>query len=237
MGNYLSTSLGELVAEQPARARFFEKIGLDYCCGGNKNLLDACTEQKRDVKTVEAALEEFDRLATAEINIDWRNQPVELLVDHIVSKHHEYLREELPRLSALVAKVSDRHADGHPELKQLKQFFEVFRIALEGHLQSEEKVLFPTIKELLSHSKISTEIENTGEVLHSLIKEHDTAGADLQQIRKMTNNYFPPSDACNSYRAMLDGLSAMEQDIHEHIHKENNILFPRASALIEHTIA
>ncbi len=231
MGNYAEQTVGELVAAKPARARFFEKIGIDYCCGGKKLLGVACGEAKRDVVVVEAALEEFDRVIPSTPQTDWTIAPIEELIDNIIETHHAYLKDELPRLSSLISKVDSRHREAHPELNKLLKLYEVFKITLSGHLLSEEQVLFPTIKNLAKGAQPGTNGEAKSS-LGILIKEHDVAGADLREMRVITNGYIPPSDACNSYRAMLEGLEAMEKDIHEHIHKENNILFPRASQLI-----
>lgn len=223
MSEFAQQTVGALVTNQPQRARFFERIGIDYCCGGHRTLSDACTEAGKDIAIVTAALEEFDRIAPANTDVNPANMTANELIDHIVSKHHEYLRQELPRLSYLTSKVANRHGDMHPELPELHKLYEAFRIVLENHLESEEKVLFPAIREFV---KNGVEDVEPGHTLGIVVKEHDSAGADLRAMRKLTNGFLPPSDACNSYRAMLEGLASLEHDVHEHVHKENNILFP-----------
>ncbi|MDK9701279.1 MAG: iron-sulfur cluster repair di-iron protein [bacterium] len=222
-------TVGELVAEQPSRSLVFEKLGIDYCCGGNVTLEAACLQSGHAVETV---LPMLSATVSAEEPIDWRTQPLDQLIDHILFTHHSYLQENLPRLSALVAKVANRHSESHPELQQLHKQFEVFKISMEGHLASEEKIIFPVILSQLLANGEATATQTAKETLPTIFREHDIVGEDLRTMRKITENYMPPPDACNSYRAMLDGLEALERDIHIHVHLENNILFPRASVLM-----
>ena len=230
MSNYLEMTVGELVTEKPSRARFFEKIGIDYCCGGKKLLSVACNEAKRDSIVVNAALEEFDQVAPLSVEPDLKTIPIGELIDHIVAKHHSYLREELPRLSHLVEKVDNRHGENHHELKELHKLYDVFDKTLMEHMLSEENELFPAVKKMVANSDHNKNSETTRHEIQTLIHDHTVVGAELANIRKLTNDFLPPPDACNSYRAMLEGLEALERDLHVHIHKENNILFPRIIA-------
>ena len=153
-------------------------------------------------------------------------------MNHILIAHHAYLRDALPRLTFLIDKVNKAHGDRHPELRELAATFSGIRQELEDHTQTEERMLFPLIKLLesaTSHSPIHG--GTVRESIRTLEIEHNRAGAELAKVRSLTNDYAPPTGACNTYRAMLDGLAELEADMHRHVHKENSILFPRAAEL------
>jgi regulator of cell morphogenesis and NO signaling len=222
------TTVAALVLERPGRARVFERFEIDYCCGGKTPLSSACADRGLELDVVLGALE--DSGAAADGEVDWSAASLEELCDHIVNHHHAYLREELPPLRLLVAKVARAHGDAHPELLDVDWTFDALADDLERHLPKEEQVLFPACIALergdpgLLPSTIATPIS-------ALLDEHDTAAVALSRIRRLTNGYEPPADACNSYRAMLDRLETLEADTHRHMHEENNVLFPRAVAL------
>lgn len=225
------TTVGQVVAERPVRARVFEELGIDYCCGGKKPLADACAEKGLDVNEVVRALMERDA-TEAEDGIDWTRVPLSHLTDHIVATHHAYMKQELPRLAQLVEKVLAAHGDNHPELHEVREVFYALKDEIEMHLMKEEQVLFPMIVQMeatraLTHLHCGT----VGNPIRVMEMEHDSAGQALARLRELTQDYTPPADACNTYRVMLDGLESMEHDLHQHIHKENNILHPRAAAL------
>lgn len=222
------THVAALVLEEPSRARVFERFGIDYCCGGKTPLDVACAEGGLDVETVIDALRE-PRSPDAE-DVDWTNAPVADLVDHIVGRHHAYLREELPPLAALVDKVARAHGDVHPELADVQTTFATVSGELSEHMLKEEQLLFPVCVALEgggSERPLGSVESPIAEMLH----EHDEVAAGLARLRRLTDGYAPPADACNSYRAMLDRLSALELDTHRHVHEENNVLFPRTLAL------
>ncbi|MBX9880184.1 MAG: iron-sulfur cluster repair di-iron protein [Candidatus Obscuribacterales bacterium] len=225
-----STTVGQLVAEKPSRSKIFEKIGIDYCCGGKKSLSEACLEKGMDVNVVITELTANDNVAHDETN--WSDASLADLIDHIVSAYHNTLREELKRLESLLKKVAGVHGEAHPELKDLSTCFLRFKNDLEMHMQKEEMILFPLCKKIESSKTIHAfhcgGIANPIQVMRF---EHDTAGADLELMSKLTNSFTPPADACNSFRALLDGLAEITSEMHEHVHLENNILFPRAIAL------
>lgn len=223
----VGTAVGELVAQRPARARVFEELGIDYCCGGKRPLKEVCEEEGLDVARVADRLEKAE--ASASDEVDWNSRSMSELADHIERTHHAYLKAELPRLSALVAKVAGRHGPNHPELSLFARVFEGVRAELEAHMTKEEQILFPAIRRLEADPDGSA---FSGESLAGPIQvmehEHDSAGEALARMRELTDDYAVPADACNSYRAMLHDLERLEEDMHAHIHKENNILFPRA---------
>ncbi len=226
----LDRTVGQLVAERPSRSRIFEQFGIDYCCGGKKPLEEACRDRQLPVSQVVAALTAADQ-APAGDEIDWTRRPMGELADHIVGTHHVYLKHELPRLEYLVRRVLTAHGANHPELSQVEQVFAGLRQELESHMMKEERVLFPMIKQL-EHSSVLPDFHcgSVGAPITVMEYEHDNAGQALAHLRTLTRDYTPPPDICNTYRAMLSGLAELETDMHRHIHKENNILFPAAAA-------
>lgn len=217
--------VADLVLADPGRARVFEKLGIDYCCGGKVPLADACAALDLDPGDVVALLLE-PRAVDAE-DVDWTGQPVAALVDHIVSTHHAYLRDELEPLGALVAKVARAHGDRHPELHDVETTFTGVAAELAQHLPKEELVVFPAAVRLATGE---TDAADLGEAIADMLHDHDEVGAGLARLRDLTGGYEPPADACNSYRAMLDRLATLEADTHRHVHEENNVLFPRVLA-------
>jgi regulator of cell morphogenesis and NO signaling len=231
----ITETVREIAVSQPTSIRVFERFGIDYCCGGHKPLAVACNEQGVELDTVLAALAE----AAAEIEreqTDWSKNSLEALVAHINSKHHEYLKAELPRLNTLAKKVTAAHGVNHPELAELESTVQALSDELTQHLAKEELVLFPYVTglERALAGKGTTPHACFGSIASPIAvmsREHDDAGEALAQIRKLTKDYSVPQDACPTYHAYMDGLKTLEQDLHQHIHLENNILFPRAMAL------
>ncbi len=224
--------LGEIVNERLGRSRVMEEYGLDYCCGGKRTLEDACAEKGIESNEVIVALRKSDRVSLGTAEKERSQAGMGELVDHIVETHHAYLREELPRLTGLIDKCVQAHEENHPELVRVRDVFASLKLELESHMLKEEQILFPIIKELESASDApSFHCGSVNNPIRMMEHEHDNAGEALSRLRELTNGYSPPEDVCNTYRAMLDALSGLELDLHEHIHKENNILFPRASAV------
>jgi regulator of cell morphogenesis and NO signaling len=223
-------TVATLVLEQPGRARVFERFAIDYCCGGKVPLRAACEERGLDVGLVLDALAESPRAETDWAETDWAAASLEALCTHIVDHHHAYLREELPPLAALTEKVARAHGDRHPELDNVAAIFAVLRAELESHMEKEEQLLFPACVALERRTETGLPFSVDAPIA-AMVHEHDEVGAALERLRDLTGGYSPPGDACNSYRAMLDRLESLERDTHEHVHEENNILFPRAAAL------
>ncbi|MBI3467042.1 MAG: iron-sulfur cluster repair di-iron protein [Planctomycetes bacterium] len=227
--------LGELVRECVDRARVLERLGIDYCCGGKRTLADACRERGLSAEEVERELMAAGTIAGASEN-DWSQAPLAELVEDILTRHHAYLRSELPRLGDLLNKVVARHADMHAELPLLHETFAELWDELRSHMMKEERVLFPYIVRLehAVQSRQALPQFHCSSVLQPIAvmeQEHRFVGEALERIRALTNNHEPPADACNSWRALWNGLAELEKDLHLHIHKENNILFPRAVEL------
>ena len=219
-------TVGDLVAERPGRSRVFEDLGIDYCCGGGVSLAEACAGAGLSPREV---IEELERRESrpSEDEAALTRMGLGELADHIVETHHAYLREELPRLNFLVDKVANAHGNAHSELQGLREVFEELRAELEEHTEKEEQVLFPACRELEKGVAISSSVE---EPIAAMMAEHVETGENLGRMRSLTRNYEPPQDACNSYRAMLDGLAELERDTHYHVFKENSILFPKAAS-------
>lgn len=222
--------VGDLVRQRPAFSRVLEQHRIDYCCGGKITLADACA--KRGIDPL-ALLDKFEDAGHGE----GTGSPIDRmglaeLVDHIVGTHHAYLREELPRIDALTLKVASVHGQANPSLLNVRECFVECRAELEAHMIKEEHVLFPMIRELEAPTSCAcgTRRSISGPI-RMMEAEHDSAGDALERMHALTDGYTPPEDACNTYRAMLDALATFERDMHEHVHKENNVLFPRALEL------
>jgi len=230
-------TVGEIAAEFPNAAREFEKLGIDYCCGGSKTLGDACAAAKI---SVEEALERLEKSTSAAQKSDpgqnWQDLPLADLIAHINRTHHVFVREECPRIEALAEKVAGVHAQRHPELEQVADVFAALANELSVHMMKEEQILFPYVIRL-EESHVAGEpappamFGSVVNPVRMMMQEHDGAGDALRSLRQLTLDYSVPEDACASYRALYHGLQEFEADLHQHIHLENNILFPRAVAM------
>jgi len=229
-------TVGEIAAETPSTTREFEKLGIDYCCGGSRTLGEACASANIPVHEALARLEKS--LASTQPGgvQDWQNQLLADLIAHITSTHHVFVREESPRIEALAAKVVGVHGKNHPELLQVQAIFAALSEELRVHLMKEEQVLFPHVYRM-EESSLAGEAAPPavfGTVLNPvrmMMQEHDGAGEALRSLRSVTHEYTLPADACISFRTLYQALQAFEADLHQHIHLENNILFPHAIAM------
>lgn len=225
----------EIALEQPSSIRVFEEYGIDYCCGGRKPLTEACAARNIVVDEVIAALERAVQTPEPKGD-DWNSQPLSALARHIVQTHHAYIARETPRLQQLAARVVSRHGDTKPELVTIQNKLAQLSEELAHHCAKEEVVLFPYVQKLESAIATRSELPHGcfGSVTNPIAmmtQEHDVAGALLADLRELSNNFTPPVGACPTFHAFYIGLSEFEQDLHRHIHLENNILFPRAVAL------
>ncbi|CAN5474361.1 iron-sulfur cluster repair di-iron protein [soil metagenome] len=231
----LRKTVGELVVERPARAKVFESLGIDFCCGGRKTLEQACHEQAMDPTVVQNVLNLFDVQgdSAGKSENDWSVASLTELVTHIEATHHAYLKREFPQLGAWVKKIGARHGEHDPRLVKLATVFEVFVAELTSHMEKEEKVLFPLCRALEAgnFNSINSHCGSIRNPISAMLAEHDDAGDALEQMSELTNGFVAPPDACNTFRAMLDGLAQLRRDMHQHVHKENNILFPKAIEL------
>ncbi len=231
--NTMST-VSDLAIEVPGATRLFEKLGIDYCCGGAKPLREACSAAGIAVDDVVRSLDQA-RVASTERDKtrDWRGEPLTALVSHILDTHHAFDREELARLEPLLAKVVSVYRESHPELVQIQSVFIALKQDLLNHMMKEEQVLFPYIIELqeAADGRAAKPFPFFGTVqnpVRMMMMEHDTVGDMLRQIREISSNFAAPPEACVSYRTLYEALEGLERDLHTHIHLENNLLFPRA---------
>ena len=223
----------EIALEMPQATRVFEKLGIDYCCGGNKTLEAACAAANLEIDHV---LQSLETSTTAAAEQDWNTGELGELIRHIVSTHHMYVKSETPRLQALIAKVCSVHGKNHPELSEVQEVFAGLGAELSSHLMKEENILFPYVARMEATVKAGRPAArppfgSVGNPIHMMMMEHDSAGEALRELGRLTNDYAPPADACISYQTLYKALSDFEADLHQHIHLENNILFPRAIAM------
>jgi len=224
-----------MALEQPSSIRVFEKYGIDYCCGGRKPLSEACTAGNIEIDAVLAALE-LAAQSPAPVFTDWAQESLEALSEHIVGTHHAYVKRELPRLAVLAQKVVNRHGATKVELLLIQSALAKLDDELTQHLAKEESILFPYVvlmeRALANGSSKPRGCFNTvASPIAMMTQEHDAAGALLADIRRLSNSFTTPPDACPTYHAFYDGLKDLETDLHQHIHLENNIFFPRAIEL------
>lgn len=225
----------ELVRGHAGRARVLEGFEIDYCCGGRASLTEACAKRGLNVADVVRALEAYDAAEPVADQVDWSAEPMTQLADHIVSRHHAYLRATLPQLGSLLDKVVARHADKHPHLIELREVYTNMWNELLNHMVKEELVLFPFIRMLDEAARAGRPVSrfHCGSVtapIHVMEDEHQDTGEALRRMRELTCGFQAPADACDAYRLLMAGLQELESDLHLHIHKENDILFPRAAA-------
>lgn len=239
----VATTVRELAVTLPGATRVFERLGIDYCCGGSRTLADACIKAKVPVeKVTESLTKARQEVITPEEQHDWQADSPTALIHHIVEKHHTYTKEELPRIEKLMNKVCAVHGEQHRELLRLKALFLNLKEELEPHLLKEEQVLFPYITKLEAAftNQSSFPLSCFGTVqnpVRMMNIEHDTAGDLLREMREITDNYNVPPEVCMSYQALYHALTELEADLHQHIHLENNILFLKAVALEKEFVA
>ncbi len=224
-----NATVGELVRQRPGRARVLENLGIDYCCGGKKPLAEASRDKGLDPETVARVLAASELAGVPGGEPDISGMNMTQLSEHIEQTHHAYLKREMPRLVEISRKVASVHGPKAPQLAELAGTVESLRDELFNHLAKEEEILFPSMRELeqtgrMSHACFGT-VRNP---IRMMEHEHDAGAQLLGRIRDLTGDYSVPAWGCNTYQAMVDGLRQMEKDTHEHIHKENNVLFPMA---------
>lgn len=222
----IDRTVGEIVAESPTLARVFQSFKIDFCCQGGRTLREACELKSLAPEAVLDQLEAGMR-DKAEPGENPALLPPAELVEHIVSTHHDYLRNELPRLHAMAERVANVHGGHTPPLVEVYRTFVTMEEELSSHIMKEEQILFPAIVAL---TRGGNTMPLDGPIA-CMLHEHDDAGAALSRLRELTNGFTPPPEACNTYRALFAGLAELEDDLHRHIHLENSVLFPAAIAM------
>ncbi len=213
-------TLSDLVTTRPGLARELEKMELDYCCHGQRSLSDAAEMAGLELDEVMGRLDNADAPV---VEAEWVNLPLDQLASHVCDKHHAYLWEELPRMSMLTEKIAQVHGANHPELAEVATTYAALRVAFEPHMRREEIRVFPAIGRVAERPD-----DELPALIERLVDEHEAVAELFAKLRELTNGYETPADGCNTYRMTMDGLAEMESDTFTHVHKENNVLFPRA---------
>jgi regulator of cell morphogenesis and NO signaling len=231
----IEKTVRELVLENPTASPVLENFGIDYCCGGDRPLEEACRKANVSIAKVLHALE-LSGQSTSSTGRDWQNEPLAELIMHINNTHHKYVREEIARLGPLFVKVCSVHGQNHPELVEIRTAFSALAQELTIHMMKEEMVLFPYIVRmeeaiLQNESVVPAPFGSVCNPVTMMEHEHDSAGTALRAMRSASGGYSAPPDACVSYQTLYRALADFEADLHQHIHLENNILFPRAIAM------
>lgn len=226
---YENLSVGEIVANDFRTASVFKKAGIDFCCGGKQSFSDACKSNNLDFAKLEQEIREVTSEPANEF-MNFKNWDPVFLADYIVNTHHKFVLKNLPELVFYTQKIANVHGDHHPELIEVAGLFEKINTELLQHLKNEEEVLFPAIKEA-----VNTNSSKAKEIIISEISrmtgEHEFAGGAMDEINRITKGYAVPDDGCNTYRVAFGKLEQFEDDLHTHVHLENNILYPKALEL------
>jgi len=230
------TIVGELVAQDYRAAAIFKQNKIDFCCNGHRSIAEACEQKKIDSKEIIEKLNEATA-ANENSNIDYSSWPIDLLVDYIEKKHHRFVKEKIKEITPFLHKVVRVHGGRHPELLDIEELFKESCEDFAEHMEKEEEVLFPYIREMVKAKQNGTNIQapfgTVQNPINMMMSEHDAEGERFRKIAELSNNYTPPIDACSTYKVTFSLLKEFEEDLHLHIHLENNILFPKAIKIEE----
>lgn len=226
-------TVAEIVTENIKSAHIFKKHGIDFCCGGGISVEKACAKKGVDYSELKKELDNIDEVNRA---YDYDSWKLDFLVDHIVNIHHTYVEENITLLIQYANRVAKVHGHHYTQVVKINELFTEVANELTAHMKKEELVLFPFIKQLVKAEKEGTTAPNphfgtVNNPIRMMESEHENAGDIFKEIAKLSNNYSPPESACNTFRALYAKLDEFEQDLHQHIHLENNILFPKAIQL------
>lgn len=231
------TQVRDIAVEVPTAIPVLERFGIDFCCGGKHTLAEACTQRDVNLGPVLQELELQQRKTDAP-EAGWQNAPLKDLAEYIVSRHHAFAREQIQLIGGLMTKVEARHGENHPEIAQVAKVFAVVSAELAHHFVCEETILFPYIEKLEGdrQATLPPMFGSVEQPIARMMADHDQAGEELRELRGLTGNYKPPTAACPTWRALYRALEDLERDLHQHIHLENNILFPRALTQAKGTV-
>ncbi|NKI27050.1 iron-sulfur cluster repair di-iron protein [Arenibacter sp. 6A1] len=235
MENLMTKNIGEIVAENYRTAQIFKNHKIDFCCKGNRSIQEVAEYNKLDANILLQEIETVSQKSTDD-SIDFKEWPLDLLADYIEKKHHRYVAEQIPVLKQYLSKLCRVHGERHPELLEITEHFNKCAGELTMHMKKEELIVFPAISNLLKAKKEGTKLtpDKFGTIntpIQIMMEEHENEGERFRLIDSLSNNYTPPADGCNTYRVAFSLLQEFEEDLHRHIHLENNILFPKALAL------
>lgn len=227
-------TIGEIVADDYRTAQVFKSYGLDFCCGGGRTVSEACDKKGISLQEIARDLSMLgDTTGPADNYKDWAP---DFLVDYIVNNHHNFVRSKLPEIHLYAQKVAKVHGSSFPENREILALFEELAEEMKEHMEKEEQILFPYIKELMDAEKRgkvpeTPEFERAENPIRMMEEEHENAGSLMDRIRELSNDFTPPEEACATYRVLYANLRDFQDDLHKHVHLENNILFPKAIAL------
>ncbi len=230
------TIIGDLVAHDYRAASVFKKNKIDFCCNGNRSIEDACTKKGLDTEQIVKDLNNTNNAGTLN-QTDYTSWPLDLLADYVEKKHHRYVREKIQEITPFLHKIVRVHGDRHPELLEVAQLFGESSEDLTDHMVKEESILFPHIRRMVeskhSNTPVSAPFGTVQNPIKMMMAEHDNEGERFRKIAELTNDYTMPADGCTTYRVTFAMLKEFEDDLHLHIHLENNILFPKSIELEE----
>lgn len=228
--------IGELVANDYRTASVFKQHNIDFCCNGNRSIAEACEKKKIDSSNLIQQLENATSAGNAS-SADYNTWPLDLLADYVEKKHHRYVETRALEIKPFLEKIIRVHGDRHPELLEIGELFNASVGELAKHMKKEELILFPYIRRMVQAQQNGTSVQapfgSVQNPIKAMMHEHDGEGERFRKIASLTNDYNPPTDACNSYRVTFSMLKEFEEDLHLHIHLENNILFPKAITMEE----
>lgn len=224
-------TIAEIVAQNFQTAAIFNKYGIDFCCGGKKSLKNVCDEKSLNITTL---IDELNRVSTRTNNAENYNAwSLTFMIDYIVQVHHQYIYDSIPIIKQYADKVTSVHGHKHPELEIIRNLFYEVAHQLETHLPKEEQILFPFIKKAEANNDVhSATIGNIQNPIKMMEIEHEHVGDIFHKIASLTNHYKIPNDACNTYQVYFLKLEEFDNDLHKHVHLENNILFPKAISIV-----
>jgi regulator of cell morphogenesis and NO signaling len=226
--------VGEIVKKFPQAGDFFKSIKIDFCCGGNRPIVEAIIDRNLDTTEVLGKLEELYQQAKSrnELGANWDQSTCEQIIELIIEKHHQFMKQEMPQLSPYVTKVLHVHGEHHPHLAELHDLFLQLHVEMSEHMLTEETDVFPTIIQA-ERDLYSVKKETLAEATKSLEDEHDSAGSIIKRMREITNDFTPPEEACGTYQLVYKRLENIESDLFLHVHLENNVLFPKINQFLQ----
>ena len=231
-------TVGELVAEDYRTAGVFKQYGIDFCCGGKKNIVEVCHQKGVPVEELTEKLQQLSEVPAMPQQLKFKEWALPFLADYIINVHHQYVQEKLPQLLEYSRKVATVHGHSNPETIEIASKLEMLAEELMAHLRKEELILFPYVKELWKRREdgqkaMTPPFQTAANPIRVMEEEHEFAGETMAAIRQLSNDFTPPESACNTYRVLYALLEEFEADLHQHVHLENNILFPQAISLEE----
>lgn len=229
-------TIGEIVSDDYRTAQVFKKYGLDFCCGGKRSVGEACERKGVDMDALMADIDNLSK-SEGEDGHNYSEWSPAFLVDYIINNHHHFVRHKLPEIKDYATKVAKVHGKTYPVLNEMLGTLLVLKDEMLSHLEAEERILFPYIKKLVRAKEEGKSAERelqfgtAAQAIDMMEAEHDEAGKLMAQLEEMGNGFNPPEDACTTFRVYFQNLEGFRDDLHKHVHLENNILFPKALEL------